>query len=876
MNVQERECSDLENSGVGGKPFRRYVVNVDAENYMLRGVGRTDLDTMFLVREKHEDHCGRLLSFHTLLCNCDVSCCCMCGSVCPSDCHACFHNFCTNRPSDQNNHNFDRPISEWTNSNVIEWMAALNLYSHSEVFKCKDVKGTELVEMDREKLMNMGIKDEFHQKAILNCIDELIKSEDQSHAETEPHCLVQHNFSTLEKCRKCGKFSRGILHQGFMCSSCGLVAHKACAATGLPSCLSQQNQLRIFFGSSLCGQLTEDGAPSFVIRVCRQLEKIAQEDLTLSLYNVYCTSPPADELSRFARSIDENQGEVDISDRSAVLLAGILKKYLRELPDPLIPVQWYDKFLETAKIRCNEQCANCLAELVEELPPDHKSTLKYFMQHLCRMCQMEFKRGNKSPPTNLIQVLCYIIMRPSWERIIQIVYNTQAHNRILELLLINCSWGETLPDFACAPAIPPRKYSAMSIGAVNLASTSAVAKEIPAQCNTSLQESEWYWGSISREEVTDKLQNTVDGTFLVRDASSKCGEYTLTLRKGGANKLIKICHRNGKYGFTEPYTFDSVVELVNHFRHCSLSLYNASLDVKLLYPLSKYSQEDEAIKYENDEKLWANLNEITIKLDVNNRKLAELSKAFAQTKQEVSTKRYAQEALEELLKVLKDQTELLKNMTERGSETNLKILQERCAMIEESCEQLTENLLQHVAYNKSLDREVTSEKLVILSLIKEQEKYIRWLQERGVSLTKINQMLNRSEECENVDLEDCPHSDERTWLMLEFSRQKAERVLTNTLDGTFLIRKSSTDQYALSIFCNGLVNHCIIQRTKAGFGFAEPYNIYPNLKELVLHYAANSLEIHNDSLKTKLLYPVGALYSNPIHRMYNFQRVCDI
>jgi len=139
-------------------------------------------------------------------------------------------------------------------------------------------------------------------------------------------------------------------------------------------------------------------------------------------------------------------------------------------------------------------------------------------------------------------------------------------------------------------------------------------------------------------------------------------------------------------------------------------------------------------------------------------------------------------------------------------------------------------------------------------------------------------MLNRSEDeqlIERVDLEDSPHSDERTWLMLELSRQKAERVLTNTIDGTFLIRKSSTDQYALSISCNGVVNHCIIQRTKAGFGFAEPYNIYPNLKELVLHYATNSLEIHNDSLKTKLLYPVGALYSNPIHRMYNFQRVCD-
>lgn len=46
-----------------------------------------------------------------------------------------------------------QPLSEWTSANVVEWMAALNLYRYADVFKCKDIKGSDLVNLDKDKLL---------------------------------------------------------------------------------------------------------------------------------------------------------------------------------------------------------------------------------------------------------------------------------------------------------------------------------------------------------------------------------------------------------------------------------------------------------------------------------------------------------------------------------------------------------------------------------------------------------------------------------------------------------------------------------------------------------------------------------------------------
>lgn len=61
---------------------------------------------------------------------------------------------------------------------------------------------------------------------------------------------------------------------------------------------------------------------------------------------------------------------------------------------------------------------------------------------------------------------------------------------------------------------------------------------------------------------------------------------------------------------------------------------------------------------------------------------------------------------------------------------------------------------------------------------------------------------------------------------------------------------------------DGDAKHCVIYKTVTGYGFAEPYNLYSSLKDLVLHYKNVSLVQHNDHLNVTLAHPVLARSQN--------------
>ncbi|XP_021350181.1 phosphatidylinositol 3-kinase regulatory subunit alpha-like [Mizuhopecten yessoensis] len=761
----------------------------------------------------------------------------------------------------------DVPLKDWNVNDVVDWMAALNIYRYAQLFRDRNIDGTMLEDMDEEKLKELGIKDNFHKKSIMVAIDELCGREPEpsngpvypsdpmeaaSCGASSEHRFAEYSFSSMQRCHLCDKFLYGLVRQGLQCRECGMCSHRYCSSSRTSECnVPKIDRLRrpsFTQNSSFGAELGEEvskchlEAPWIIVKCTEVIEKwcVDHKSEALSVYRIFAKTEEINEIKAELNLVNDPT-QVNLAPFNVHCVAGALKKYLRELPNPVIPVDMYDAVMAVAQQRehGSSDITKSLVELITALPGPHQSTLRFLMAHFIRLWKIQHESEVDDGLDKLSHVFCHILLRPPWEKIIEIVDNTKYHIDIFEELLKNGSWGEAPPP--SPPTRPPRPQSPI-ISSEHLSVMSAEER---------LKEAEWYWGNLSREEVNELLRDKPDGTFLVRDSATQ-GDYTLTIRKGGTNKLIKIYHSSeGKFGFVEPLTFNSVVDLIQHYSNISLSIYNRTLDTKLLYPVSKNKAAEldtDSLK-EECKKLQRINAEYLTKMHEYDTHYEEHSKLS----QELQLKHQALDAFKETVAVFEEQMELHRKHQRDVSlhdiqklHENYELLKSRCQSIHESKEKLETEINRKTTLNRTLISDMNSLRPEIKRLHKQREQVKKFLLDQGEQPDSIDAIL--------LENDRDPLLHEKNWFV-NCVREQAERLLAGTKDGTFLIRPKD-HVHVLSIMCNGKVGHCIIGNNEGRFGFSEGFYKFDDVKDLVLHYHRESLKEHNGELDTKLIYPV--------------------
>lgn len=91
-----------------------------------------------------------------------------------------------------------------------------------------------------------------------------------------------------------------------------------------------------------------------------------------------------------------------------------------------------------------------------------------------------------------------------------------------------------------------------------------------------LKNTGWYWGSLTANEAKEILQDSSEGTFLVRDSSQRDYLFTISAMTSAGPTNLRIEYKHGKFKLDSVVLvkpklkqFDSVVHLVEHYVHLS-------------------------------------------------------------------------------------------------------------------------------------------------------------------------------------------------------------------------------------------------------------------------------------------------------------------
>ncbi|XP_006901470.1 PREDICTED: breakpoint cluster region protein [Elephantulus edwardii] len=147
----------------------------------------------------------------------------------------------------------------------------------------------------------------------------------------------------------------------------------------------------------------------YIVRQCvEEIERRGMEEV-----GIYRVSGVATDIQALKAAFDVNNKDVSVmmSEMDVNAIAGTLKLYFRELPEPLFTDELYPNFAEGIALSDPVAKDSCMQNLLLSLPEPNLLTFHFLLDHLKRVAEKEVV--NKMSLHNLATVFGPTLLRPS-------------------------------------------------------------------------------------------------------------------------------------------------------------------------------------------------------------------------------------------------------------------------------------------------------------------------------------------------------------------------------------------------------------------------------------------------------------------------------
>eukprot|EP00116_Pleurobrachia_bachei_P015207 sb/3475469/ len=115
------------------------------------------------------------------------------------------------------------------------------------------------------------------------------------------------------------------------------------------------------------------------------------------------------------------------------MLTGLIKLFLRELPEPVIPFNQYSTVEQAIRLSDQTETIDLLRQVYNDLPPPNKSTLEYIIRHLVRVSNIK----ENLMTANSLSIIFGPSLLGNYPSQAKLLVDLPNQNKAVELFIVN-------------------------------------------------------------------------------------------------------------------------------------------------------------------------------------------------------------------------------------------------------------------------------------------------------------------------------------------------------------------------------------------------------------------------------------------------------